>query len=137
MTWTVNGVAGGDASVGTLTPVERDTAPRTMPEQATVILTARSVANPSVSQSMMVTLAALAETTMAPMASAATAGAANGRDDDRADDAEPGRIGGLRGRSSPAHEPERNMERKPVDRARVDLAAACTRRLPGALGPTR
>ena len=77
VTWTVNGVAGGDARVGTLTPAGLYTAPRTMPEQATVILTARSVANPSVSQSMMVTLAP-AETAVAPMASAATAGAATG-----------------------------------------------------------
>lgn len=76
--WTVNGVAGGDASVGTLTPDGVYTAPRTMPEQPTVILTARSVANSSVSQSMMVTLAAPAQTVVAPMAAAATAGAATG-----------------------------------------------------------
>lgn len=78
VTWTVNGVAGGDASVGTLTPDGVYTAPRTMPEQATVILTARSVANPSVSQSIMVALAAPAQTAVTPMAAAATAGAATG-----------------------------------------------------------
>jgi uncharacterized protein (DUF1800 family) len=76
--WTVNGVAGGNASAGTLTADGVYTAPRTMPGQATVILTARSVANPSVSQSMMVTLAAPAETVIAPMAATTTASAATG-----------------------------------------------------------
>ncbi len=78
VTWTVNGFTGGDASFGTLTSDGVYTAPLTMPDQATVILTARSVANPSISQSMMLTLTAPAETAITPMAAAATAGAATG-----------------------------------------------------------
>ena len=45
----------------------------------------------------------------------------NGRDDERADDGEPGRAGGLRGRDSRHDEPVGNMESEPVDRVRVDL----------------
>ena len=76
--WTVNGVAGGDASVGTLTQDGLYTTPRTMPASATVIRRRRSVANPAVSQSAMVTLVGPAETTTGPTASDATAGVATG-----------------------------------------------------------
>ena len=73
--WTVNGIAGGDATIGTLTPDGLYIAPRTMPQQPTIILTARSVASPSVSQSMMVTLAAPEETKAPSTATAATSNA--------------------------------------------------------------
>ncbi len=121
--WTVNGVPRGDVSVGTLTQDGLYTAPRSMPAEATVILTARSVANPAVSQNTMVTLVAPTETTTSIDSGRRDSRGGDGRDDDRANDAEPGRIGWLRSQIRRHDEPDRNMERKPVDRRRNDLAS--------------
>ncbi len=54
--WSVNGVAGGSATVGTITPVGFYTAPAVLPSPATVTLRATSVANTSVSAQAIVTL---------------------------------------------------------------------------------
>lgn len=47
VTWEVNGIAGGDASVGTVTSAGVYTAPGTVPSPATVTVAAVSVADPS------------------------------------------------------------------------------------------
>ena len=56
--WTVNGVAGGSASVGYISAAGLYTAPANAPSSSTVTITATSVAGPSVSQSLAVTLTA-------------------------------------------------------------------------------
>ena len=44
-TWSVNGIAGGNSSVGTIAPSGQYTAPTTMPPGDTVLIAARSVAD--------------------------------------------------------------------------------------------
>ncbi|HEY1576140.1 MAG TPA: hypothetical protein VGF82_03600 [Terracidiphilus sp.] len=58
VTWSVDGIAGGDASVGSITTKGRYTAPKNAPNSSKVTITATSVADTSVSQSLIVTLAA-------------------------------------------------------------------------------
>ncbi len=70
VTWQVNGVAGGNATVGTITPSGVYTAPATAPMPATVTVTAVAVEDPSRSASAAVTVAGRA----APQASSGGGG---------------------------------------------------------------
>lgn len=56
--WSVNGVIGGDASVGTISTAGRYTAPAKAPTSGKVTITATSQADPTVSQSLIITLTA-------------------------------------------------------------------------------
>jgi hypothetical protein len=58
VTWSVDGVAGGDASVGTISAKGSYSAPANEPPSSKVTITATSVADSSVSQNLVVTLAA-------------------------------------------------------------------------------
>jgi uncharacterized membrane protein YgcG len=60
VTWQVNGVAGGNASVGTVSSSGVYTAPASVPSPAAVTVTAVSVAQPSQSGSATVTVTAAA-----------------------------------------------------------------------------
>ena len=57
VTWTVNGVAGGSATVGTINAQGLYTPPATMPGNPTIALVATTVATPSVSAQSTITLA--------------------------------------------------------------------------------
>src|SRR5882757_4574018 len=57
VTWSVNGVTGGNTSIGSISAKGLYTAPANAPESATVTIKATSVASPAVSQSLPVTLA--------------------------------------------------------------------------------
>lgn len=67
VTWSVNGVAGGNTTVGSITAQGRYTAPTNAPEPATVTIAATSVASPSVSQGLPVSLAAPPATVNTPV----------------------------------------------------------------------
>jgi hypothetical protein len=54
--WSVNGVAGGNATVGLISATGLYTAPASAPSSSKVTITATSVADPSASQSLAVTL---------------------------------------------------------------------------------
>jgi hypothetical protein len=56
VTWSVDGVVGGDAAVGTISVKGLYSAPATEPQSSKVTITATSMADPSVSQSLAVTL---------------------------------------------------------------------------------
>ena len=56
VTWTVNGVAGGNSTIGTITANGTYTAPLTLPTPNTVTVTATSVEDPTRSSSATVTL---------------------------------------------------------------------------------
>ncbi len=56
VTWTVNGVAGGNSTIGTITANGTYTAPLTLPAPNTVTVTATSVEDPTKSSSATVTL---------------------------------------------------------------------------------
>jgi hypothetical protein len=58
VTWSVNGVAGGNATIGSISSLGLYTAPVSAPQSSKVTITATSVASPSVSQSLPVALAA-------------------------------------------------------------------------------
>jgi hypothetical protein len=58
VTWSVNGVAGGNATVGTVTASGLYTAPATVPTPASVAVTATSAADPTKSASATVALSA-------------------------------------------------------------------------------
>jgi hypothetical protein len=60
LAWSVNGVAGGNASVGFISATGLYTAPASAPSSSAVTITATSVADPSASQSLAVTLVASA-----------------------------------------------------------------------------
>ncbi|HKS96274.1 MAG TPA: twin-arginine translocase TatA/TatE family subunit [Terriglobia bacterium] len=60
LTWKVNGVAGGDSTVGTIAASGLYTAPSSVPSPSTVTVTAVSQANVSESASATVTIAAAA-----------------------------------------------------------------------------
>ena len=70
VTWSVNGVAGGDATVGTITSTGPDaaqfTAPGAPPAPATVTVSAKSVADPTRSASASVTIACGVNNAIAP-----------------------------------------------------------------------
>jgi hypothetical protein len=57
VTWTVNGIAGGNATVGTISSAGLYTAPAQIPSPATVTVSALAVADPLVSASAVVTVA--------------------------------------------------------------------------------
>ncbi|HYL09237.1 MAG TPA: hypothetical protein VEU31_00745 [Candidatus Acidoferrales bacterium] len=57
VTWSVNGIAGGNASVGTITAAGVYTAPKDLPPQTSVTITATSAADPSKSGSAQVSIA--------------------------------------------------------------------------------
>jgi hypothetical protein len=54
--WSVNGIVGGDTSVGTISSSGRYNAPEAKPRSAKVTITATSQAEPSISQSLVITL---------------------------------------------------------------------------------
>ena len=56
VTWSVNGLAGGAATIGTISSSGVYTAPATMPASSTVTITAASMASPSTTASATVTL---------------------------------------------------------------------------------
>ena len=56
--WSVNGVAGGDGTVGSISASGLYSAPASAPQPSNVTITATSVADPSVSQGLAVALAA-------------------------------------------------------------------------------
>ncbi|MCU1313739.1 MAG: Ig domain protein group 2 domain protein [Acidobacteriaceae bacterium] len=58
VTWRVDGVLGGTSSEGDISQAGLYTAPGTMPSPSTVTITATSVADPSISKSLVTTLAA-------------------------------------------------------------------------------
>jgi hypothetical protein len=58
VTWKVNGVAGGNSAIGSISAKGLYTAPESAPESHTVTITATSTASPSVSKSLPVALAA-------------------------------------------------------------------------------
>src|SRR6266404_1747022 len=58
VTWQVNGIAGGNTSVGTISTTGVYTAPATVPSPAIVMVTAVSVADPTRSGSSQVTVTA-------------------------------------------------------------------------------
>jgi hypothetical protein len=58
VTWSVNGVAGGNVTRGSISAAGRYTAPAKAPGSSKVTITATSVADPSVAQSLAVTLVA-------------------------------------------------------------------------------
>jgi hypothetical protein len=58
VTWSVNGVAGGDATVGTVSNTGLYTAPAALPSPATVTVRATSVADPAISAQAIVTVQA-------------------------------------------------------------------------------
>jgi hypothetical protein len=57
VTWTVNGVVGGNATVGSISPSGVYTAPQSIPSPATVTVGVSSVITPSVSATAQVTIA--------------------------------------------------------------------------------
>ena len=57
VTWSVDGVTGGDTATGTISTKGRYTAPTSKPKSSKVTITATSLADPSVSQSLAITLA--------------------------------------------------------------------------------
>ncbi len=70
LTWSVNGIAGGNASVGTIASNSATsavyTAPAAMPSQNPVTITATSVADPSASASAAVTIVCSASNSISP-----------------------------------------------------------------------
>jgi hypothetical protein len=58
VTWSVNGVVGGDVTVGLISTKGRYTAPATAPQSSKITIAATSLADPAVSQSLSVALAA-------------------------------------------------------------------------------
>ena len=69
VTWQVNGVSGGNATVGTISSNGVFTAPATLPAPASVTITAVSDADSTVTASSVVTLAAAGAATTADTAS--------------------------------------------------------------------
>ncbi|HTF66241.1 MAG TPA: hypothetical protein VK638_26505, partial [Edaphobacter sp.] len=58
VTWSVNGVVGGDVTIGLISTKGRYTAPATAPQSSKITIAATSLADPAVSQSLSVALAA-------------------------------------------------------------------------------
>jgi serine protease len=74
VTWSVNGAAGGNATVGTISALGVYTAPATVPSPATVTVTAASIQDPTQTASAQVTITA----PPAPVTPAATSGGGGG-----------------------------------------------------------
>lgn len=77
VSWNVNGIAGGNSSSGTVSPMGLYTAPATLPSPASVTVTAVSQADPQASGSAAVTLlqSGIAVSVAPPAASVPTGGA--------------------------------------------------------------
>ncbi|MGH9486045.1 MAG: hypothetical protein ACRD04_00440 [Terriglobales bacterium] len=75
VTWSVNGTAGGSASLGTISPGGVYTAPATMPGTTTVTVTATSVADPTAVANAAVTLQAPIAVTISPTSATVNLGA--------------------------------------------------------------
>jgi hypothetical protein len=76
VTWQVNGVTGGSATVGTISSSGLYTAPATVPSPATIMVTAVSQADPTKSASAQVTITAVpvVSVTISPTSATVTAG---------------------------------------------------------------
>jgi hypothetical protein len=74
VTWTVNGVAGGNATNGTISASGLYTAPASAPQLSTVTITATTVADPTVAKSLVTTLVAPTTTTSRIPANAIASG---------------------------------------------------------------
>ena len=66
VTWQVNGITGGDASVGTVSPAGLYTAPASIPSPATVMVTAVPSALPSAAASAQVLITSTFPVTLSP-----------------------------------------------------------------------
>jgi hypothetical protein len=78
--WLVNGVAGGNATVGTITAGGSYTAPAAVPSSATVTVTAESIEDPTKSATAQVTITAPAPLPPAPAPVASGGGGGAGLD---------------------------------------------------------
>jgi hypothetical protein len=76
VSWTVNQVAGGNAQLGTISTTGLYTAPATMPPSSRLSIAATSVADPTISSTISVTLQAPVPSPVGPSAPRATATAA-------------------------------------------------------------
>lgn len=74
VTWSVNGVVGGSAAVGTVSSAGLYSAPAIMPSPATVAVRATSVANPAVFAQASVTLVSPVQVTMTPTSASVALG---------------------------------------------------------------
>ncbi len=74
VTWLVNGVSGGNSTLGTISASGQYTAPATIPSPATVTVTARSVADPTRSASAAVTVVAAVTVSVSPSIASLTVG---------------------------------------------------------------
>ncbi|HXP11706.1 MAG TPA: hypothetical protein VN828_24575, partial [Acidobacteriaceae bacterium] len=77
VTWSVNGVAGGDTTIGSISSQGLYVAPASAPQSSKVMITATSVASPSVSQSLPVALAVPPTTPVPPPVIVALSGASS------------------------------------------------------------
>jgi hypothetical protein len=75
VSWQVNGIAGGDASVGTISATGLYTAPRRLPTPATVTIRALSLADPTKSASATVTIQSDVTVSVTPATAAVELGA--------------------------------------------------------------
>lgn len=80
VTWEVNGVPGGNATVGTISSSGVFTAPASMPAGATETITAVADANATVTANSIVTLAAPASITVTPASASSHGGGGGGFD---------------------------------------------------------
>jgi hypothetical protein len=76
VTWSVNGVPGGNSSVGTISPIGLYTAPTNLPSPATVTITAASASSPQSSASAIVTITDGLQVSVTPTAISVAAGGA-------------------------------------------------------------
>jgi hypothetical protein len=76
VTWTVNGIAGGSAAVGTIAPEGVYSAPADLPSPATVQVTATSHADPTKSDTATATITSDIALTLAPNSASVELGAA-------------------------------------------------------------
>ncbi|HVB35418.1 MAG TPA: hypothetical protein VNJ52_13755 [Patescibacteria group bacterium] len=75
VTWSVNGVSGGDSTTGTITPGGLYTAPSTLPSSANVTITATSQADSAVAGTAAITIESGVQVTISPTSATVTAGA--------------------------------------------------------------
>jgi hypothetical protein len=75
VTWAVNGIAGGNASVGTISPAGTYRAPAAVPSPATVVVTATSVADPTRSANTSLVVTAPVSVSVSPSIASVVAGA--------------------------------------------------------------
>src|ERR1700690_1662802 len=75
VTWSVNGVAGGDAQAGTISATGQYTAPSTMPSGTTITVTATSAADATASDSASITITSDIVVGISPAAAGISLGA--------------------------------------------------------------